>query len=170
MPDGHEAERRGEAGREVLPQGSLLGVNYGEHLLVWTLRRLVARRGACPLIAREFAEACGEDAGEVLSTLRIFLGLLGFAARRRLAFGPPGWPGLTGDERRLLSLMAAVQTEDGLLFEAHLCWLARREARRPVGLAARGLASAFAEHQLWMSTVVCSAIGRDEHRRLRLVS
>jgi hypothetical protein len=174
MPDGHEADRRGEAGPEVLrqgslpqgslpqgslPQGNLLGVTYGEHLLVWTLRRLVARRGACPLILREFSEACGEDAEEVLSILRIFLGLLGYAARRRVAFGPPGWPGLTGDERRLLSLMAAAQAEDGPLFEAHLSWLARREARRPLGLAARGLAAAFAEHRLWMAAVV-SAVGR----------
>ncbi len=53
-PRGREPE-----GRDIAPCLGVLGLTYGEHLLVWTLRRLVARRSGCPLIAAEFTEVFG---------------------------------------------------------------------------------------------------------------
>jgi hypothetical protein len=113
----------------------------------------------------------GEDGEETLSLLRIFLGLLGTGVRRRLSFGHPGWPGVTSDEQRLLCLIAAAQAENGALFEAHLAWLARIEARRPLALATRGLAAAFAEHDLGFSPVVAGRSDASTRRTpIRLVS
>ena len=43
-------------------------LGYGEHLLVWTLRRIVFRRAVCPVVARAFADACGEDGAETETT------------------------------------------------------------------------------------------------------
>jgi hypothetical protein len=170
MLEDHEGESREPGRREIAPCLGVLGLTYGEHLLVWTLRRLVARRGSCPLIAHEFTEVFGEDGEETLSILRIFLGLLGTAARRRLSFGHPGWPGVTSDEQRLLSLIAAAQAENAALLEAHLAWLARMEARRPLALATRGLAAAFAEHDLGFSPVAAASSLATPRTPIRLVS
>jgi hypothetical protein len=171
MLEDHDRESHAPGRREIAPCLGVLGLTYGEHLLVWTLRRLVARRGSCPLIAHEFTEVFGEDGEETLSILRIFLGLLGTAARRRLSFGHPGWPGVTSDEQRLLSLISAAQVENAALLEAHLAWLARIEARRPLALATRGLAAAFAEHDLGFSPVAAGRSGFSAPRApIRLVS
>jgi hypothetical protein len=132
-----------------------------------------ASKAGVPLssIAHEFTEIFGEDGEETLSILRIFLGLLGTAARRRLSFGHPGWPGVTSDEQRLLSLISAAQLENAALIEAHLVWLARIEARRPLALATRGLAAAFAEHGLGFSPVAAGRSADNAHRApIRLVS
>src|SRR5580765_6944379 len=80
MLQDHEGESREPGHQEIAPCLGVLGLTYGEHLLLWTLRRLVARRGSCPLIAHEFTKVFGEDGEETLSILRIFLGLLGTAA------------------------------------------------------------------------------------------
>ena len=67
MLQDHERGSREAERHEIAPCLGVLGLTYGEHLLVWTLRRLVARRGSCPLIAREFTEVFGEDGEETLS-------------------------------------------------------------------------------------------------------
>ena len=171
MLEDHERGSHEPGRQEIAPCLGVLGLTYGEHLLVWTLRRLVARRGSCPLIAHEFTEVFGEDGEEMLSILRIFLGLLGTAARRRLSFGHPGWPGVTGDEQQVLSLIAAAQAENAALLEAHLAWLARIDARRPLALATRGLAAAFAEHDLGFSPAAAPTAASNAPRApIRLVS
>jgi len=171
MLEDHEGESPEPGRQEIAPCLGVLGLTYGEHLLLWTLRRLVARRGSCPLIAHEFTEVFGEDGEETLSILRIFLSLLGTAARRRLSFGHPGWPGVTSDEQRLLSLISAAQVDNAALLEAHLAWLARIEARRPLALATRGLAAAFAEHDLGFSPVAAASSAAIAPRTpIRLVS
>jgi hypothetical protein len=43
------------------------GFGYGEHLLVWSWRRIVDGRVHCPVMAQEFVDACGDDAREVSS-------------------------------------------------------------------------------------------------------
>ena len=68
------------------------GFGYGEHLLVWSWRRIAAGRGGCPVIAREFSDACGDDAAEVFATFCTFLRALAYACRRRLQIGHPGSP------------------------------------------------------------------------------
>ena len=75
----------------------VLGLNYGEHLLIWALRRLAVRPEVCRVVEREFGDACREDAAEVLGTLRVFIGTLSYTARRRISIGHPGSFGLTAD-------------------------------------------------------------------------
>ena len=135
-------DRGGEPALEAAELGQ------GGQLLVATWRRLAVGDDACPLIAREFTRACGEDGAEVLATLSCFLRALAYAGRRRLRVGRPGLAGLTGDERQLLALIAAAQADDDGLVELHLHWLARAELRLAVAITARALARALKLHDL----------------------
>src|SRR5262249_1412379 len=56
----------------------------------------------------------------------------------------------TPDERLLLSLIGAAQAGDEALLHAHLCWLARADARATVALTTRALAVALAAHGQWL--------------------
>jgi len=143
------------ADAEILGIDEALGFGYGEHLLVWAWRRLADGRRDCPVLAREFTEAFGEDAAEVLATLAVFLQVLGRGSRRRLVVGPPGCLALTADERQVLNLVAAAQNGHDIAVEANLDWLARREAHPALGMGARALASAFALHGLSLELVSC---------------
>jgi hypothetical protein len=137
-----------EEGAVGEPAG-VAGLAYGEHLLVWTLRKIVARRDVvCPVIAREFAEVCGADADRVLATFRAFLDSLGLTARRRISIGHPGWFGLTGDERQILGMIRAAQDDDQGRLAAQVCWFAQIERQSELADAARALAAAFAAHEL----------------------
>jgi hypothetical protein len=134
------------------------GLNYGEHLLVWTLRKIVARRdAACPVIQSEFAKACGEEADSVLTVFQAFLEVLGYTARRRISIGHPGWCGLTGDERQILGMIGAAQNGDQPRLAAMVCWFARADVQRQLALATRGLAAAFVAHELLVFTPSVSA-------------
>jgi hypothetical protein len=147
------------------------GLGYGEHLLIWALRRIVIHRTICPVVAREFGDACGADGAEALATFRVMLDLLGRAARRQLRIGRPGWIGLTGDELQLISVVAAAQAEDQPRLDALLCWVVRGELRQHVAIAVRALAAAFAVHSLMVVTPIPAMIvpTRDS-RGPRLVS
>jgi hypothetical protein len=138
------------------------GLGYGEQLLTWTWRKIVTGRSGCPLIAREFARLCGEDAAEVLATFCTFLCALAYVGRRRLQMGYPGYAALTADERRLLTLLAAAQANDETRFEAHLRWLARAELQPALAIAARALGTALKTHglQLPLPAAVAPNFGR----------
>jgi hypothetical protein len=131
----------------MMPAGQATA-GYGEHLLVWSWRRIVAGRVQCPVMAQEFADACGSDAGEVFLTLCTFLKTLAFASRRQLAFRAPDPFGVTADERQILTLLAAAQSEDHTLFQAHLRWLTPPERRGELQIAAHALATAFKANNL----------------------
>ncbi len=124
---------------------------YAEHLLIWAWRRMAAGQSRRPLIDREFRDAFGEDADEVLATFAVFLDALAYASRRKLAVGFPGCSGLTADEWRVLALMAAAQNDRPALFDAHLIWLARCEARQIMTIGVGALASAFSAHGLCLT-------------------
>ena len=124
---------------------------YGEHLLVWTWRRIAVGRGACPLVIQEFSHACGEDAGEVFATFCTFLRALAYAGRRRIRVGRPGSPVLTSDERQLLALLAAAQAGHAAHVEAHLRWLAHSHLRDALAIAAHALGTALESNDLRLS-------------------
>lgn len=125
------------------------GLEYGEHMVVSSLRKIVARRDlVCPVIRREFAQACGKDADEVLTIFRAFRDTLGLTARRRISIGHPGWFGLTGDERQILGMIGAAQDGDQARLAAQVCWFARGDRQRLLAGAVRALAAAFAAHEL----------------------
>jgi hypothetical protein len=118
------------------------------HLLVRCWRRIAAGRLYCPSIAADFAEACGQQAGEVLATFQVFLAALGYASRTTLQFGHPGDPGLTDDERRVLALIAVAQSSQPWRLDAHLSALARSDARLTLAIGTAALAEALCAHDL----------------------
>lgn len=124
------------------------GFGHADHLLLWAWRRITFGQAECPLLVREFLEACGPEGAEVFMTLRVFLHALGAACPYRLSLGMPGGSTLTRDERRVLTLLAAAQTGDGALFEHSLDALARREWRHVVAMAGNALAKALAVNGL----------------------
>lgn len=127
------------------------GSGYVEHLLVWSWRRIATGRIECPVMAREFIDACGEDAQEVFAAFCTFLKALAFASRRRLNVRSPGTPAMTPDENRMLCLLAAAQAGDHPLFQAHLSWLTRRERRHEAQTAAFAFAAALKANHLVLS-------------------
>jgi hypothetical protein len=89
----------------------------------------------------------------LLSAFAAFLLALGRASRRMLLVGQPYCAGLTADEERMLRLIAAAQSGDGVLLWAHLAWLARREYQDDVRLAANRLAEALSEARVILPSV-----------------
>jgi hypothetical protein len=136
------------AGDRANYETGVTGLSYGEHLLVWSWRRIITGRGDCPLIAREFLQLCGEDAAEVLATFYTFLQALACAGRRRLQVGYPGCSALTADERQMLVLIAVAQRHDAARLQAHLQIIARAALRPALAIAARALGTALNEHDL----------------------
>lgn len=124
------------------------GCGYSEHLLVWSWRRIVEGRIHCPVMAREFTEACGNAGSEVFAALCAFLSALAAASRRRLAFRAPNAFDITADERQALTLLAAAQAKDHALFHAHLNWLARPQRRHELQAAAYALAAVLEANHL----------------------
>ena len=137
----------------------MTALSDGEHLLVWTWRKIVTGHGGCPLIEREFSRLCGEDAGEVLATFCTFLRAVAYASRRHLQIGYPGYPGLTNDERQFLILIATAQAGDEARFEAHLRWIARTELTLALAIAIRALGTALEVHGLRLSSTAPSRAG-----------
>lgn len=148
---------------------NVLALNYGEHLLIWALRRLVVRAEICRAVEREFADACRDDGTEVLGTFRLFVAALSYAARRRIVIAHPGSLGLTADELKLLRLIGAAQDNDRTGFDALICWFARIEVRAQLAIAARALATAFAAHDLQVSAAPFGAPTLTGRPQLRLV-
>ena len=116
----------------------------GEHLIVWSARRIMAQGGDdYGQLVLECVDACGSDTAEVFATVYTFLQVLRNASRNQLQFGAPGCPALTADERRLLTLVAASQTDNDAQFDAHLRWLAHADLCEEVAIATRSLATAL---------------------------
>jgi hypothetical protein len=140
-------------------------------LLIGALRRLAIGQKCATLARHDFALAFPGDGAEVFATFRAFLCTIAHATRRKLRIGLPGSPQPTPDETLLVALVAAAQTGDDDLVDAHLCWLARAEARCPVALTLRALATALAVHGHWLQAPLSchSAVpqhsepGADEH-------
>lgn len=135
----------GHAPRAALDIG---GSGYSEHLLVWSWRRIVEGRIHCPVMAREFADACGQAGPRAFLALCTFLRALGAASRRQLTFWAPNPFDVTADERQVLTLLAAAQADDHALFQAHLHWLARPQQRHELQVAAHALAALFKANSL----------------------
>jgi hypothetical protein len=116
------------------------------HWLVDAWRHRAVGNGAPPTVVRAFADVCGSEAGDVYATFDAFLRALAWAGRRRLRIGYPGAPQTTVDERRALALVAAAQAGHAAYFDAHLQWLARRDAAFVLTVTARALAAALTSH------------------------
>jgi hypothetical protein len=125
---------------------SLAALSYGEHFLIWVLRRIASGRGNCPLMAREFVDACGAEAGEARAAYGWFLEELARAGRRPLQLGIPGWPALTLDERLLLAVFAAAQAEELARLRAHLAWLFKGESNANLETAVGVVTAALARN------------------------
>lgn len=135
---------------EALPDRAQ-ATDYVEHLLIWAWRRIAGGRVDCPVMAREFTDACAEDGRELLITYCTFLRALAFARRRPVAVGLPGRVALTIDERRVLSLLAALQADEPARLEAHLRWMSTPARRLDLRIAAAALARALAVNGLLLA-------------------
>jgi hypothetical protein len=132
------------------PEYGPAGLGEGGQLLISALRRIALGHGCSVLTRRDFAIAFPGDANEVFATFCAFLQALAHAGRRKLRAGRPGAPRATPDETALLALIAAAQAGDEVLVDAHLCWLARADARPSVAIMTRALATALAAHGQWL--------------------
>jgi hypothetical protein len=121
---------------------------FGQHLLIWSWRRMAAGRSFCPLMMDDFAAAFGEDGPEVFATFCTFLQALGVSSRRPLIIGAPGCPEITADERQALTLLAAAQADAPAMLEAHLRWIAIPEKRTLLEIATSALARALAVNDM----------------------
>jgi hypothetical protein len=130
----------------IQPGWHATALNESESLIVRTWRKLLSGHGNCPVIARDFMDACGTEAVEVLATFGTVLRALAYASRRRVSIGYPGCGMITNDERQLLTLIAAAQAEDEACFEAHLRWMARADLRQALAIAVSAFATALREH------------------------
>ncbi len=140
--------------------------SYSEHLLVWSWRRLINGRPDCPVVAHEFAEACGQNEEKALLALCFFLKVLAGASRRRLAFFAGDPFSVTSDERQVLTLLAAAQAEDGVLFDAHLRWLAGPSQRPALQAATKTLVTILRECNLLLARPVSATSIQGEGPRL----
>ena len=124
------------------------GFGFGQHLLIWSWRRMAVGHTFCPMMMDDFAAAFGEDGPEVFATFCTFLQALGFASRRPLTIGAPGCPEITADERQALTLLAAAQADAPAMLEAHLRWIAIAEKQLVLQIATNALARALAVNDM----------------------
>lgn len=140
----------------------MIGLTYGEHLVVWGIRRIVTERGPDWLLFDECCCAFGEDeGGGAVKILCLFTCVLGRSARKILEVAAPGTLAMTCDERRILTLVAAAQIctqdNDRTLFDAHLRWLASPVHRPALAQAVRTLGALLAAHGHWFSLPAAAA-------------
>ncbi len=131
-----------------IPMDDGHGFGFGEHLLVWSWRRVATGRTLCPLMMDDFSAAFGEDGPEVFATFCTFLQALAVASRRPLAISAPGCPNITAGERQILTLLAAAQADAPAMLEAHLRWIAIPEKRIVLAIATSALARALAVNKM----------------------
>jgi len=144
------------------------GLTDTQCLIVRTFRKMLLGNKNCPALARDFALAYGGDAVEVYMTFCTLLAALAYASRRPLSAGHPGCDWLTGDERQLLTLIAAAQAEDRPLFEANLRWLARADLRASLAMTANAFANALRAHGQILPVMRAALPLDDETQRPRL--
>jgi hypothetical protein len=149
-----------------------MGLTDAQCLIVRTFRKILLGNRNCPALARDFTLAYGADAVEVYMTFCTLLAALAYASRRSLSAGHPGCNWLTGDERQLLTLIAAAQAEDQPLFEANLRWLARADLRASLAMTANAFANALRAHGQILPVMKAEELRLEDEtqlQRLRLV-
>lgn len=122
----------------------LRALTSGEHLLVWSFRAVAAERFDCPIVLRQYGDACGGQAAQAHAALRVFAQQMGLVGRRPVTLAPAGCVSLTRDEQLLLAIFAAAQAADRARFDAHLTWLLARPPQGSFYAAARLVGEALA--------------------------
>ncbi|WP_145135296.1 hypothetical protein [Roseomonas gilardii] len=129
----------------------LLRLTSSEHLLLWCLRTVV-QRGEDAEIHEGIVGAFEGEGEETARAVYRFLFLLGLGARRPIVMEAPGCLRVTGDERRLLAILALAQSAaeapaeeipDEAALTAHLSWFVRPAMNGTVAAATRSLARAM---------------------------
>lgn len=109
--------------RSKLPTNFVADLNNGEHLIIWMFRRLAAARIWCPVIDHEIKRLLCRNAGDIRTTLQLFLAQIAQKGCRRLRIGMPGYPLTTHDEQLVLALLAAAQDQNLFKMQAMLPFL-----------------------------------------------
>ncbi len=116
---------------ELAAPATVLGLDYPDHLLVWSIRHLATgRQDAGPRIARELAGAAHSPCQVVRArhAWTTVIQILGRHGRRPLSVGLPSFMPLTADEQRLVMLRRAAGVSDWHLAGMHAIWLVRGRA------------------------------------------
>lgn len=121
----------------------LRDLSQGEHMLVWGFRAIAFGVGVCPLVRRQYEQACGVTGSEALNALEVFIRELARRGRRKVTLCVPGSCRLSHDEQLIVAIFAAAQIEDYPRLEAHLAWLLADTPRAPFAAAACLVAQAF---------------------------
>lgn len=110
-------------------------------LLLWSFRLVLSGELHCPILAATYRDSFGADAKPVFAALSTFLGALARGSRHCLVIGPPHYPFVTPDERRMLTIVAAAQEGWQSLLDSHLCWITTTVGRSELERAAVRLAA-----------------------------
>ena len=124
----------------LLPE---LGTGAG--IAVWGFRACARGGAGCCAVINGFAHAFGPMIGPVvLERMLDFARHVGHRGGRTVALAMPGCARLSGDELSILACLAAAQTGDRALTEAHLSWLMARPADEELTATVAEIASEFA--------------------------
>ena len=115
----------------------------GGRMIVWALRATVAGLEDCPLMRKQFSDACGPGGEEARAAFGLFVRQLGMWGRRKVSVGTPGWLGMTRDEQLVLAVFDAAQRGHGPKLRAHLTWLTAGSETAPMLAAVLMVAQAL---------------------------
>lgn len=118
-------------------------LSFAEQLVLWAVRHRAARRNA-ESVRRELDLATGQGTA-ALGALDAILLILGSEGRRTFMLHRLCCAGISRDELSLLTLVAAIQSDDRGYAEGLLLWLLPRAAARLASAHASRLASLLAE-------------------------
>lgn len=125
------------------PSLKLPQLGCGAGYALWGFRAAVIGHADCCALTRGYDRLFGERSGIARGTILIFARLLGSIGKRRISLGAPGCCSITCDELSIIASLAAAQTKDGDLRDAHLLWLLGGAATTPVAEAADAIAEQF---------------------------
>ena len=126
-----------------LLETSLPELGTGSGLAVWSFRACALGHGDCCVLMRGFERAFGDDADPALRAMLGLVRVIGHQGRRKVSLGMPGCVRITRDELSLLMVLAAAQSGDSALRDAHLTWLNGRTPCDHMSLIVERVADLF---------------------------
>ncbi len=127
----------------------------GERLLLESIRSWLHSPSNWNQVHKNFLDVFGTAAGRrAIGDLKDFLETLNAGARRPISFGAVAARETTADERTLLALIAAHQTDQPPRAYDHAAWLVRKDWVFVLAVEAKALADAFQQHGMTFSYLV----------------
>lgn len=121
-----------------------LGAGYA----LWGFRAAAVHHGDCPALIDAFQSTFGGTGREALSSLHVFVRILGCDGGRRIVLAPPGCCRVTPDELSIVAALSAAQENAEARRDAHLAWLTGGLNEERARAAADLVGAAFARAHL----------------------